>query len=104
MEGILRVTPEKLISTSEGFRGTGGQIRNLTQNMLDLVKAMNSFWQGEASTAYLTKFQSLSDDMQKMDRMINEHVQDLQDMAKQYQTAEKINIETSNALASDIIQ
>lgn len=104
MDGILKVTPEKLISTANEFNGTGGQIRNLTQTMLDTVNSMNSIWQGEAATAYSQKFRSLQDDMEKMNRMINEHVTDLNEMAKRYQEAEQKNMEDSNALQGDIIQ
>ena len=104
MDGILKVTPEKLISTANEFNGTGGQIRNITQEMLDLVNSMNSIWQGEAATAYSQKFQSLQDDMEKMNSMIKEHVDDLNEMAKRYQDAERKNMEDSNALAGDVIQ
>lgn len=104
MDGILKVTPEKLISTANEFNGTGGQIRNLTQTMLDTVNSMNSIWQGEAATAYSQKFRSLQDDMEKMNRMINEHVTDLNEMAKRYQEAEQKNMEDSNDLQGDIIQ
>lgn len=104
MEGILKVTPEKLISTANEFNGTGSQVRALTQSMLDTVNSMKSIWQGEAATAYSTKFNALQDDMEKMNRMIAEHVTDLNEMARQYQSAENINLEDSNALAGDIIQ
>ena len=104
MDGILKVTPEKLISTANEFNGTGGQIRNITQEMLDLVNSMNSIWQGEAATAYSTKFKSLQDDMEKMNSMIKEHVDDLNEMAKRYQDAERKNTEDSNALTGDVIQ
>ncbi len=33
MQGILKVDPQKLISTSEEFNATGGQIRGLTEQM-----------------------------------------------------------------------
>ena len=38
MEGILKVTPEKLIQTSGEFAGTGGQMKNLTGEMMSLVQ------------------------------------------------------------------
>lgn len=104
MEGTLRVTPEKLISTANEFNGTGGQVRTLTQSMIDTVNSMNTIWQGEAATAFSQKFNSLQDDMEKINRMISEHVTDLNEMARQYQGAESINVEDSNALAGDIIQ
>lgn len=103
MEGILKVTPERLISTADEFQTTGGQVRNLTQEMISMVDSLKSSWEGEAATAYSTKFHQLEDDMEKMHRMIEEHVKDLKEMAKQYQVAESANIETSGGLAGDVI-
>lgn len=103
MEGILKVTPEKLISTSEQFSATGTQVRNITQEMITLIDSMKSTWEGDAATAYSTKFHQLEDDMEKMHRMIEEHVKDLQEMAQQYQLAETANTEAGNSLAGDVI-
>lgn len=103
MEGILKVTPEKLMSTADEFNTTGGQIRALTQEMIAVIDSLKASWEGEAATAYSTKFHQLEDDMEKMHRMIDEHVKDLNEMARQYQSAESINVETSGSLAGDII-
>lgn len=103
MEGIIKVTPEKLISTAEEFNAANSQVRNLTQQMIQTVDSLKSAWEGEAATAYNTKFHQLDDDMQRMHSMINEHVADLKEMARQYQTAEQANAEIGNTLAGDVI-
>ncbi len=103
MTGNLLVTPEKLISTSQEFSNLGSQVNSITQQMLQIVASLGATWAGEANTAYAGKFNSLEDDMTKMYRMINEHVQDLQDMARNYQQAETANVETSSGLQSDVI-
>jgi WXG100 family type VII secretion target len=103
MQGQLLVTPEKLISTSQEFSTTGSQITSLTQQMTQLVTALGTGWSGEANVAYTTKFNSLQDDMTRMDSMIKEHVSDLQEMARNYQQAESANVESANALQGDII-
>lgn len=103
MEGMLRVTPEKLLQTSGEFATLGNQMKNLTGEMLSLVKRLNSIWQGEAASAYGNKFDSLSPDMEKLYRMVQEHVQDLQEMARQYQAAEKGNMDQGSGLNSNII-
>lgn len=103
MEGILKVTPEKLISTAEAFNTTGGQVRSLTQQMIGIIDGLRSSWEGEAASNYNTKFHQLDDDMEKMHRMIEEHVKDLNEMAKQYQMAESANVETGSGLAGDVI-
>lgn len=103
MEGILKVTPEKLIQTSGEFSTLGNQMKNLTGEMLSLIKGLEGIWQGEAATAYGNKFQSLSTDMEKLYRMVQEHVQDLQEMAAQYQKAESGSVDKGGSLSSNII-
>ena len=103
MEGIINVTPEKLISTAEEFNSTNSQVQNLTQQMISTVDSLRSSWEGEAATAYNNKFHQLEDDMARMHSMINEHVNDLKNMANQYKTAEKANEDISNSLAGDVI-
>lgn len=103
MEGILKVTPEKLIQSSGEFATLGGQIKNLTAEMMSKVQGMKSVWQGEASEAYMTKFTSLQSDMDKLYRMVQEHADDLQQMASGYQTAEAGNAELGNGLHAGIV-
>lgn len=103
MDGIIKVDPQKLISTAEEFSGTGNQVKTLTDNMISIIDSLKSVWEGEAATTYNTKFHQLQDDMDKMNRMIQEHVKDLNEMAQQYITAENTNIDTGNSLAGDVI-
>lgn len=103
MEGILKVTPEKLISTATEFGASGKTVSSLTQSMTATVNSLSSIWQGEASSAYSNKFNGLQDDIEKMNRMIQEHVTDLNEMAKQYQNAEMANAEEVGRLSSNVI-
>lgn len=103
MDGILRVTPEKMLSVSGQFQQSDTTVNNLTKNMLDIVNQLNSTWAGEAATGYYSKLKALDTDMQKLHKMIQEHATDLQDMAKTYQEAEKANLQTANALKTNEI-
>lgn len=103
MEGTLRVDPQKLISTADEFRTTGGQVRSMTDRMLSIVDSLKSVWEGDAATTYNTKFHQLEDDMNRMYRMIDEHVKDLNEMAQRYMEAENSNNEAGNSLAGDVI-
>lgn len=102
MTGSLLVTPEELINASQQFSNSASQVNSITNQMLSIVRGMSSMWQGEANTAYTNKFNSLEDDMTKIYKMITEHSNDLNEMARNYQTAEQTNVETSSALQSDI--
>ena len=103
MEGSLLVTPEKLIETSSEFSTCMSQVQNLTSSMMEQVRSMSSFWEGEAATAYLNKFNELEDDIQRVHTMIQEHVTDLNEMASIYQKAESKSQEISGALSGNVL-
>lgn len=103
MTGTLKVTPEKLISTSAEFKTQGQKIRSQTQQMLQIVNSLNSAWEGEAQKAFATRFKALDGDMAQIQLKINEHVQDLQDMAETYKSAESTNTSNISGLSSDYI-
>ena len=101
MEGSLLVTPEKLIETSSEFSTC--MVQTLTSSMMEQVRGMSSFWEGEAATAYLNKFNELEDDIQRVHTMIQEHVTDLNEMASIYQKAESKSQEISGALSGNVL-
>lgn len=103
MEGSLRVTPEQLVTASNEFSNKAGTVGNLTTEMMNLVTGLSSAWEGEGSTAYITRFKGLEDDIQKMIRMIQEHSNDLNEMATAYKTAEGQVVELAQSLSSDVI-
>lgn len=103
MTGNLKVTPEELRTASGEFSTTNGQIRNITGEMTSLVNGLSSVWTGEAANAFKNKFNQLNDDMERIYRMIDEHVKDLQEMSRQYDEAERQSIDNANALAGDVI-
>lgn len=103
MEGTLRVTPEQLEAAAGEFSAKGTTVSNLTSQMTQLVEGLGSVWEGEAATAYTAKFRQLDDDIQKMNRMIQEHSKDLTEMARVYREAENANQEEIAGLAGDVI-
>lgn len=100
---IIKVSPEKLLSTAQEFSSQGSTISSLTSQMLNIVASLSSAWEGEAASAYMSKFKSLETDIQTINRMIQEHVSDLEQMANLYSQAEQSNAEDASALASNII-
>ncbi|MBD5459954.1 MAG: WXG100 family type VII secretion target [Lachnospiraceae bacterium] len=103
MEGTILVTPEQLESTANEFSGIMAQVQRLANSMTDQVNGLGAKWQGEASTAYINKFNQLNDDIAKLTAMINEHVTDLNEMAGRYRSTEQANEELGNSLAGDIL-
>lgn len=103
MEGIIKVDPQKLIGTADEFNGIGGQVKGLTDQMVSIIDSLKSVWEGDAANTYNAKFHQLQDDMDRMYRMIQEHVKDLNEMAQEYITGESANIDTGNSLDGDVI-
>lgn len=88
MEGTLLVTPEKLQETASDFGAQATQVKALHDDMMQKVKGLSSTWTGSAADAYLAKFSALQTSMDKINRMINEHVNDLNEMAQQFISAD----------------
>lgn len=104
MTGTLKVDTAKLTSTASSFDTTANTIRNLTNSMTETVGQLTgNVWSGDAQQKYTTQFNGLQDDINRMISMINEHVKDLQEMAKNYETVEQTNLETASSLLSDVI-
>lgn len=103
MQGTLLVTPEEMKSTADNLEGVQGQITTITQQMLDEARNLANIWEGDAATAYINKFNTLEDDMEKMRNMVREHVNDLRQMAGLYEQAEQANESEANSLPSDAI-
>lgn len=104
MNGILKVTPEKLISTSGELESQGSQMKNCANGMVALVNEISGdLWSGEAAMAFKTKFAGLQADIDALHRLVEEHVQDLQEMAANYSAAENENQEMASALANQVL-
>lgn len=104
MTGMLKVSTGELTKTATSFQNTGTDIRNIMNKMREILEnSVSKDWKGDASSSFLNKFNGLQDDIQKMLGMINEHVNDLQQMAKEYEKAEEANISAANALSADVI-
>ena len=103
MTGTIKVSPQKLIATAGEFSTEGSTMNALVSQMINIVTSMSSTWEGEASTAYITKFKSLESDIQMLNKMIQEHVNDLEQMANLYSSTEQSNADDAAALSSGII-
>ena len=103
MNGVINVSTEQLRSTASEFSTLGQQVASLTSEMTNTVTGLSSAWEGKAAQAYINKFKGLDDDIQKMNRMIQEHVTDLNDMAQAYDEANSANVDLIGNLSSDVI-
>ena len=101
--GTLKVDSQVLKNTADSFKKQSDSIRTLTTQMIDEVTSMNGAGESDAQRAYCQKFKSLDGDMAQMILMIKEHVDDLKEMAAQYEKSEASNTSTAGALKVDYI-
>lgn len=90
MEGHILVTTQELMNASSEFQARNTAINDITQQMLSLARGLNSQWEGESAQAFINRFNELEDDMQMINKMITEHVNDLQEMAEAYVKADNV--------------
>jgi len=103
MEGTINVSTQQLRSTASELSSQGQQVSSLTSEMLNVVAGLTSSWEGTASQSYLDKFKNLDNDIQMMNRMIQEHVTDLERYAAEYEKAEQKISDLTSTLSSDVI-
>ena len=83
--------------------GNAGEVKSLHDEMISKVNALSGSWIGEASEAYKSKFSSLQASMDKVNRMIMEHVNDLNNMADEYERAETTAMNAANELPASTL-
>lgn len=99
----LRVDAQVLISTAESFQGSGSTISTLVNEMVNIVVNLCSIWETDAANVFISRFRALEDDIQKMTKMIAEHVSDLQTMAQNYIKADEESANLAESLSGDVI-
>ncbi|MBR3200970.1 MAG: WXG100 family type VII secretion target [Mogibacterium sp.] len=103
MANTIKVETSRLKAAASEFSNTSAQIKNATNTMTQTVGQLSgSVWSGDAATAYANKFNGLQDEIQKIDKMIQEHVKDLNEMAAEYERAENEATQTASSLNSEI--
>ena len=103
MANIIKVETAKLRSAASQFSSTSSQVKNATNAMTQAINQLSgAVWSGDAATAYVSKFNGLNDEIAKIDKMVQEHVQDLNDMAAEYDRAESENRQTASSLTSEL--
>lgn len=101
--GYVAVDPQELMAASSELAACAAKLNGMLNSMLELVRSVTSFWTGEAVAAFLTKFLGLQDDMQKIVRMVQEHADDLSQIAASYLKAEQENVSDFSGLSADVI-
>lgn len=93
------------VRQSAKYRGeTAEAIKGLTDNMLKLVEGSKSVYQGEAATAYTSKFAELGTSFKAVYDMVSEQSSDLAEVANIMEDTESQNKSAAQSLSADGIR
>ncbi len=103
MEGSLKVSPEELQAAAEEFGDRGNRIAVLMNEMISVMNSVGEYWEGETSLTYTNKFKNLQEDINKVNSIIQSHVEELKTMSDQYKKLENHTKEISEGVLGEII-
>ncbi len=104
MANVIRVTPEELKAAASRMETCSDALKKETDEMVEIVDTLTGrIWSGEAQKEYVSRFDSLSMDIEMLHMLISEHVEHLNTIANEYQTAENTNKEVVESLSANII-
>ena len=102
MAGSVKVNTQKLRETADKFTNSRAQIKSTTDAMTSTAHEVASIWKGETSSKYAQKFSGLQDEMQTIYKMVTEHIDDLQQMATEFEDADKAAADATSKLKTDL--
>ena len=104
MADTIRVTPKELQDKAQMMENAGNEIRTLSQNMTAKVTELTGrIWSGEAQQAYVTRFKTLQEDIERLNKLVSDEAQHLYTIAAEYSTTEETNISASGNLSEHVI-
>ena len=82
MAGQIRISPEQMRGRATEYRTEAGRVEEVISKMDNLLKDLMSEWEGEASVAYMDKFNELRPGFVKARELINDIATALDNTAK----------------------
>ncbi|HIV85561.1 MAG TPA: WXG100 family type VII secretion target [Candidatus Monoglobus merdigallinarum] len=103
MANQIKVSTEQLNSAATTLESDATNLSNIASQIAEISASLSSIWEGSAGQAYASKFASMQDDCQLLQKRVQEHCTDLQQMAQQYQSADDESAGLANSLPTDVV-
>ena len=98
----VKVDSSDLRRAAQKFQSDRATVERLMNEMMQLVTSRTTrFWKGQASDRYRNQFRKLEDEMRFIKNKIQEHADDLRNIADIYDGAENRNADASTRLITD---
>ncbi len=88
MADRILVSTQDLMNAANEFQNRSNNISNITTEMLNLARGLNSQWEGTAAESYVSRFNELEDDMAMVKNMITTNMKKLEEIASIYDKVE----------------
>ncbi|WP_408070260.1 WXG100 family type VII secretion target [Butyrivibrio sp. JL13D10] len=104
MANVIRVTPEELKAAAGRMETHADIMEQKTNAMIEIIDTLTGrIWSGEAQKEYVSRFDTLELDITRLHKLVEDHVDHLNTIANEYQSAESSNMDVATSLTSDII-
>jgi WXG100 family type VII secretion target len=98
----IKIDPQKMREAMSVIQTELASIDNNFKNIASEAKSLEPYWQGKSAEAYQTLMTKLSDVSPEIVRILHEYVNDLGQIAGEFETTENRNLASDEALPGDI--
>lgn len=95
MSNTIQVTTSTITSKASELKSLNSKFKGYIQNLQTAENSLNSMWDGEANDAFHNAFQRDITQMNNFYNAIEQYVSKLNEIAQQYDKAEKTNLSTA---------
>lgn len=97
MSKSIQVNSTTITNKANELKSLNSKFKEQVANLTSTESSLNSMWEGEAKEAFHKAFTSDVTQMEKFYTAIEKYVTALNQIAKEYEKAEKANTATANA-------
>lgn len=103
MAYTFKVSTDDLDRAAAIFDGHRQKCVQLARQIINVGGNLKGSWKGDAATTFFNKLNDIQGDINDVNKIIDEHVQDLRKISQQYKTSES-NVQSAvSGLQSDVI-
>lgn len=99
----VKVSTAQMEQAARNFQSSRSACTNKVQEMMNIAGNLKGSWKGEAANNYYKKLSQISGDLKDLQKIIDEHINDLNAMDKVYVQAENDAARQATSLNSDVL-
>ena len=103
MAVTVKVSSAQFEAGARQFEQHRAKCKQLVQQMMNTCTGLQSKWQSPAATQYYNKLKQIQGDLNDMERIINEHVNDLREIKKIFEVTEDNAATKTASLETDVL-